>query len=251
MTKMEQPQAGNEAEPTAVPDDALAIDPAAKARITRRHVLMGCGLLALSGLTFARTPKRQFPKIDTKKYEELFPQAFGDWRALPAADLILPPESELANKLYEHILTRSYRNREGDMVMFLVAYSSLQIDDVQVHRPEVCYAVSGFTIQSNTPYDLKINDQLDVPSRVVVARSTLRSETILYWTRVGDKFPSNWSGQRIAMLESNLEGYYPDGLLVRASVIASGKDDVATLAGFYRDLTAAASPQTKRLLYNV
>lgn len=248
---MEQPPTDSDLQPTAVPEDAASLNPGARRGVSRRHLIMGAGLLAISGLTFARTPKRRYPPIGTKQYEDLFPRQFGDWRAMPAADFILPPESDLANKLYEHILTRSYQNSKGNVVMFLVAYSSVQIDDVQVHRPEVCYATSGFIIENNQPYDFKVNDKLRVPTRVVLARSTMRSETILYWTRVGSNFPINWSGQRTAMLESNLEGYYPDGLLVRASVLATGNDDLATLTSFYRDLTAHAPPRTMQLLYNV
>lgn len=219
--------------------------------VSRRHLLMGCALLTVSGLAVARMPKRRYPAIDEDKFNALFPKEFGDWRTLPAGELVMPPESQLAEKLYEHILTRTYVDTAGNTVMFLVAYSSLQIDDVQLHRPEVCYAVSGFVIRENIPYMLKVNDQLTVPARIVQATQPLREETILYWTRVGSKFPLAWSGQRWAMMVANVEGFYPDGVLVRASIVNDGDQSVGVLTRFYRDLTMHISPSTKRLLYNV
>ena len=213
--------------------------------------MMGAGLLAVSGIAYARKPTRRIQPVSEKKFEALFPKSFGEWRILPASELIMPPESELANKLYEHILTRSYSNAKGQVVLFLAAYSSVQIDDVQVHRPEVCYAVSGFSIDDNQPYTLKIDDRFTVPARFVDANAPMRQERILYWTRVDDRFPANWSQQRLAMLVSNLEGYYPDGILVRASVINAGEASATILTDFYRALTKAASPETLRVLYGV
>ena len=230
-------------------DGHAIVDGPTPSGITRRHLLMGGAMLAVSGLAFARTPHRQYPAIDDKRYDALFPRAFSNWKALPTSELILPPESELANKLYEHILTRSYANDKGQVVMFLAAYSSLQIDDVQLHRPEVCYSVAGFTIKSNVPHELPITNQVTIPARVVVAERPLRDETILYWTRVGSHFPIGWAGQRMAMMTSNLEGFYPDGILVRASIV-DGHDDVNVLTQFYRDMAQHSEAQTRRILYD-
>jgi len=212
---------------------------------------MGGALLAVSGLSLARRPARRFQSMTAEQYEALFPRQFGTWHVLPTSELIMPPESELADKLYEHILTRSYRNDKGQVVMFLAAYSSIQVDDVQVHRPEVCYAVSGFSIDDNEPFTLKINDRITVPARRVDANAQMRNEQILYWTRVDTRFPLSWSQQRLAMLASNLEGFYPDGILVRASMINAGDDAIPDLVDFYRDLTRHSSPEALRVLYGV
>lgn len=217
--------------------------------VSRRHLMMGVGLLAVSGIAYARKPTRRIERVSKKQYEALFPRSFGDWSIMPASELVMPPESELADKLYEHILTRSYSNSKGQVVMFLAAYSSVQIDDVQVHRPEVCYAVSGFSIDNNQPYTLKIDDRFTVPARFVDANAPMRQERILYWTRVDDRFPGNWGQQRLAMLVSNLEGFYPDGILVRASIINAGEQSAPILTDFYRAMTKDASPATLRVLY--
>ncbi len=225
--------------------------PPSRLNLSRRHLVMGGALLAVSGLSLARRPTRRFQSMTMEEYEALFPRQFGAWHVLPTSELIMPPESELADKLYEHILTRSYRNDKGQVVMFLAAYSSIQVDDVQVHRPEVCYAVSGFSIEDNVPFTLKINDRITVPARSVEANATLRNEHILYWTRVDKRFPISWSQQRLAMMATNLEGFYPDGILVRASMVNAGDAAIPTLVGFYRDLTQHSSPEALRLLYGI
>lgn len=217
--------------------------------LTRRHLLMGCALLAVSGVALARSPKRKYAAISNAKFEALLPASFGEWTALPASELIMPPESELANKLYEHIVTKSYRNPEGKVVMFLIAYSSLQIDNVQVHRPEVCYHVSGFNIDKNDAATINLPGY-SVPGRVVVATRPLRNETILYWTRVGANYPESWSGQRWSMMAANLEGFYPDGVLVRASVINENDNAVPLLTKFYAEMLTKADPVLKRILFD-
>lgn len=234
---------------TAADSGLPSAETPSKLTLSRRHLVMGGALLAASGLALARKPERRFQSISKDQFESLFPRHFGEWKVLPTSELIMPPESELANKLYEHILTRSYRNNQGQVVMFLVAYSTIQVDDVQVHRPEVCYAVSGFQIAQNTPFTLKISDQVTVPARSVEAEAPLRSEQILYWTRVDNHFPLNWSQQRLAMLQTNLEGFYPDGILVRASVINAGDAAIPSLVSFFRDLTRHCSPEALRVLY--
>jgi len=38
---------------------------------------------------------------------------------------------------------------------------------------------------------------------------------VLYWTRIGELVPTGWWSQRFAVVQSNLRGTIPDGLLVR------------------------------------
>jgi hypothetical protein len=90
---------------------------------------------------------------------------------------------------------------------------------------------------------------MTIPARVVVAARPMRDETILYWTRVGGHFPLGWAGQRMAMMTANLEGFYPDGILIRASVV-DGNNDIDILTNFYQDLAKHSQPQTRRLLYD-
>jgi len=218
-------------------------------RLTRRHLLMGAGLLAVSGLAFARTPKRRYGEITDEQFNAMFPTQFGDWRLLPVSELIMPPESELANKLYEHILTRTYVNRDGVAVMFLAAYNSIQLNNVQLHRPEICYHASGFSIDLSRPIDVRVLQNDVVPARLVKATRGSRTENVLYWTRIGEDFPQTWTGQRISMTKANLEGYMADGLLLRMSVIDPDPDEaVRRMSGFMADMIAHSGAPMRRLL---
>lgn len=218
--------------------------------LSRRHLLMGAGMLAVAGAAYARMPKRRFQNINNAKFEAMFPKAFGKWSTLPASELIMPPEGDLTAKLYQHILTRTYVNGEGDSVMFLVAYNSEQVNNVQVHRPEICYAASGFDIKDSRPVDVQVGGGKVIPARLVRAERVTRTENIIYWTRIGDDFPQSWTAQRIAMTKANLEGFYADGLLVRASSVDNDEaKSVALVSGFLQELVQHSAPEGRYLAF--
>lgn len=218
--------------------------------LSRRHLLVGTGMLVVAGAAYARMPKRRFPNITKAKFEAMFPKAFGKWSTLPSSELIMPPEGDLSAKLYQHILTRTYVNGEGDSVMFLVAYNSEQMNNVQVHRPEICYAASGFDIRDSRPFDVQVGQGKVVPARVVRAERVTRTENIIYWTRIGDRFPQSWTAQRIAMTEANLEGFYADGLLVRASSVDNDEaKSVAMVSRFLQELVRHSAPEGRYIAF--
>ena len=224
--------------------------PAAPATLSRRHLVMGAAMLAVAGTTFARMPRRQYSNIPDKQFEDMFPKAFADWRLMGASEMILPPEGDLSAKLYQHVLTRTYKNGQGDAVMFLVAYNSEQVNNVQIHRPEICYSASGFDITDSKPYSLPVGQDKIVPARIVRAERVTRTENIIYWTRIGDEFPQTWADQRIAMTKANLKGFYADGLLVRASNIDNDEHkSVAIVSRFLSDMAMHSSASTRHLAF--
>lgn len=228
------------------PDDA---EGAPASRLSRRHLLMGAGLLAVSGLAFARTPRRRYPDLTDEQFEAMFPTSFGDWRVLPVSELVMPPESDLANKIYQHILTRTYVDKDGVGIMFLAAYNSMQLNNVQLHRPEICYHASGFSIDESRPYDLRVLSDDVVPARFVEATRGSRTETVLYWTRIGEEFPQTWTGQRISMTKANLEGYMADGLLLRLSTVSPDSGQAVTqITRFISDMVGHGGAPMRHLL---
>ena len=232
--------------------DQPSEDQAAKASLSRRNLLLGAGLLAVGGAAYARMPQREFKDIPDEAFEALFPKSFANWRVLPESELIMPPEDGLAGKLYQHIVTRTYVSDKGEGVMFLVAYNSQQVNNVQVHRPEICYAASGFTIAGSQPYPLDMGNGHVIPTRIVRAERNSRAENIVYWTRIGDDFPQSWLQQRVAMTKANLEGFYADGLLVRASSINPNMDkSVETVSRFIREMAANSSKEARYLTFRI
>lgn len=218
--------------------------------IDRRSVVVG-GLLALSAAVAAMfTPSRAHSPYSDKKFDNLIPARVGPWRSRLATELILPPEDELSKKLYENLQTRIYENRPASPdVMFLIAYSSVQQNEIQVHRPEVCYPIAGYPIVKNEIRTHRIGN-VDVACRFLVADRQPAKEMILYWTRVGKSFPLGWIEQRIDMASESLRGELPDGVLARFSMI-SDDEHIAEdmLVNFANIMASTLDSDMHRILF--
>ena len=199
--------------------------------IARRDFVIGAACCLGSGAAYALKPRRQTTLMDGgKKLNDILPRAFEDWESRDVSDLVAPetPDS-LAARLYGETVGRIYRQRStGDEVIMLMAHGDVENNELQLHRPEVCYPAFGFAITENTPLALRLPKSVIVPSRRLVAKSNERQETILYWTRLGEAFPTNVTEQRLERLRTAMHRYIPDGLLARFSV--AGSDKAASLA---------------------
>src|SRR3546814_19437708 len=80
-----------------------------------------------------------------------------------------------------------------------------------------------------------------MPVRELIAVGPARTESILYWTRVGDALPTRNSAQRLDRLRMAMAGYVPDGLLARFSLEGNGEDSFDRLAKFAAALLNAHS----------
>lgn len=199
----------------------------------RRSLLIGAGLTALAGISYWRTPRSFIKPMTPKMFGEAIPARVGNWTSRKTSELVLPPQDD-SNKLYENLETRVYEGQGLPDIMVLVAYSSIQQNDVQVHRPEVCYPASGFPIISSKPIDLVYGSQGFAAREVTADRGGLL-ERVIYWVRVGDSFPTSWASQRLEMAAANLKGTIPDGVLVRVSAIEGPGESVSgALRGFIR-----------------
>jgi EpsI family protein len=103
----------------------------------------------------------------------------------------------------------------------LLAHGDSQTDQLQLHRPEVCYPAVGYTIVSSAEAGIPLPGGVTLPVRRLVANSPDRREHIVYWTRLGEFFPVSDSQQRRDQLKTALGGYIADGLLARFSVAGS------------------------------
>jgi EpsI family protein len=133
--------------------------------------------------------------------------------------------------------------------MLVMAYSSVQEGRLQVHRPEVCYPASGFSILENVPAQVPITPGFAIPCRFLTADRGARREYILYWTRVGDAMPSRWFDQRLEMAKDNLQGFVPDGLLARVSIIGNDREEaLKTLTRFVQTMVTGIGGAGRRML---
>ena len=207
-------------------------------------------MLSAAALAAARQPKRKIRKLDEAQFKALIPTLAAPWRENGAGDLILPPSDQLSQKLYEQLVTRLLEAQALPPVMFLAAYSSVQQNNVQVHRPEVCYPAAGFAIVKNELHELRLDGHRPIAARFLVAERGGRSEMILYWIRVDDGYAPNWISQRIAMAKANLEGYLPDGILARMSLIGTDEEkSKEMLTRFANAMLKACSPEARRVIF--
>jgi EpsI family protein len=216
--------------------------------VDRRSLLFGGILAAGAGYSVVRKAVPEAKRIPQKRFDEIVPAEVGPWHSRKSAELVLPPEDATSEVLYENLQTRIYEGDRLPSFMALFGYSSVQQNDVQVHRPEVCYPASGFPIIHNTPVELNIGGQR-IYARYLVADRKSAHEYILYWIRLGKDFPTNWSQQRLDMAYYNISGVVPDGFLYRSSTIdLPGKDLRGPLEEFSRILCVSANPSFKKLV---
>ena len=215
--------------------------------IGRRELLIGAALLAAAGTAYAAKPRRSEVLLGSAKLDELVPKRFLGWSFDSSSGLVLPPSDQMRDQLYAQILTRVYTNEDGSVVMLLIAYNGSQDGTLQVHRPEVCYPASGYKLTQIDDRMTPISKYIDIPSRYIVAETELREEQLIYWTRLGDQFPRKWSEQKLAVIEENLEGTIPDGVLVRISTLAQG-DGRRMLDRFAAELYRSVGPRMQRVL---
>lgn len=186
-------------------------------RLDRRGVLIGSGLAAAGAVSYLASPKAIAKPIGPEAFRDSIPAQVGGWTSRKSQEVVLPPQDE-SNKLYENQETRVYQGPGLPAIMFLVAFSSIQQNDVQVHRPEICYPASGFQILKTAPTQISYRGQSFAGRELIAHRGGLH-ERVIYWIRVGNSFPTSWREQRITMALGNLRGSIPDGVLFRVSAI--------------------------------
>lgn len=213
-----------------------------------RRAVMG-GILALaSGIAYARQPVASIPDLKKEKFDKLVPGPFGNWQVFADGEVVLPPPDTLRDRLYDNLVTRAYQAPNSPLVMLLLAYNNKQDGVLQVHRPEVCYPVGGFQLSATERIEVPL-EKGSVPANIFTAAAPGRIEQVMYFTRLGSAFPRSWVEQRIAVVNANLAGDIPDGMMMRVSVIGINQDRAKPiLADFTREFISASPPQLQRLL---
>ncbi len=225
------------------------VTPSAPA-LSRRNILTGIALLGAAGVAYARQPQAAPSQLGKAGLDGIIPKNFGNWKFETTSGLVLPPPDATADRLYDEVLTRVYTRADNEVVMFLVAYSSVQDGLLQLHRPEVCYPVGGYQLSQTVIQPITLVDGDKVPARAFTASSAMRVEQVLYWTRLGSSLPTSWSEQRWAVVVENLNGLIPDGVLVRMSCVEQDSEKAyALLREFAADLAASVTPKARKLLW--
>lgn len=191
--------------------------------------------------------------------EQAVPERFGEWRMLPNALVqasVVTKGATSTDQPYDEIVSRTYVNARGDMVMLALAYGKNQRQEVKVHRPELCYPAQGFKVLSLKPVAFagvrsNVSGQ-DVTGQRMVVDGRGNKEVVSYWIRIGDTYSSSPWRIRWQIMQEGLQGRMTDGILVRVSQRVSTDADPGpyheALEAFTRDLIQALPPDKRSYL---
>lgn len=172
--------------------------------------------------------------------QEIIPVSFGGWRMIDDGkhgSIVSPQVEQMLSEIYDGTLTRTYRNNSGKTVMLSIAYGGNQNRELQLHRPEVCYAAQGFKVKNIVKDAMKIPGVGEIQVKHMLAVNGPRVEPVTYWMRVGDYVLSSGLEQALTRYRYGLTGYIADGLLVRISSIDSNEEAAYELhREFARDM---------------
>jgi EpsI family protein len=218
-------------------------------RRRRDLVLLGAMLGASAGAVWMK-PTRRYVDRERVPLSNLVPEAFGEWRTDTSFMPIGPAPDVQArlDRLYSDTLSRTYVGATGRRVMLSIAYGEDQGRTLQVHKPEVCYAVQGFAVGGLQKASIDFGTHRLPAMRLVGTRGS-RVELITYWIRIGDRIARGWLEQNARRIEFGLKGIIPDGLLFRVSTISDPSPGAYALHdSFVVSLVQATSASHRRML---
>lgn len=185
---------------------------------------------------------RSSESFDLRK---VIPSEFGEWTLEPNIKLVEPEPDSLERQLYSQEAAFGFRDREGHLIMMMIAYGPNQSSRLQLHRPELCYAASGFRVSPTVKAEVAYRaDAAPLKLFRLSARREARYEPISYWMRVGDEVATSTVERQIIRMRLVLRGKIADGTLIRVSTIGLTDDIAYPLEDhFIRDLLAAVAPE--------
>ena len=186
----------------------------------KRNAWLLLAMLITAGAAFGLTPRHKIAEHNPMpQLEGLIPKQFGNWKSVESSNHIVDPgQKVLLNKLYEQLLSRTYENQQGYRIMLSIAYGGNQRDELELHKPEVCYVAQGFILLEKQKNTLTIA-QTQVPLTQLRTSMGNRKEPVTYWATIGDTVVNNGYAKKIVEIKYGLFGQIPDGVLTRISSI--------------------------------
>lgn len=209
----------------------------------RRAALLAGAMGATAVLGLLARPRRTAePALDLS---DAFPADFGAWHEDKVAAAFVRPASELANRLYEQLLERTYVDAAGRRIMLSVAYGREQASGLELHWPDICYRYGGFSVYGKHLADVP-TDGRRLPVTRLVAELPLRPEPITYWAVLGGERIADANTYRLRRLAHAVRRQIADGLLVRVSSIDPVAERAFELqATFIDQLLQAMTPDDR------
>lgn len=219
--------------------------------ISRRDLIMGGACLAGAGAAYQLKPRRNVPLLSKRTLAEIVPTAFNSWTSQDVGDpLAINGPGTLSAKIYNELLVRLYASSEtGDQVLMVLAYGGRQTDELQLHRPEVCYPAFGYTLVRNEAVQMPLSKGVSLPARRLIGKRDDHEEGVVYWTRIGETLPVDAAEQRRDRFKIAFGGIIPDGLLSRFSSVRRPDSDAwAPIETFIPQLIDAVAADDRKVL---
>lgn len=216
------------------------------------NLILACvAMLAAAGMAYAMKPHRLMARShETFDIDAHIPHAFGAWEPVPGLQAVRPPPDGLEAEIYNQEVSRAFADKEGHIVMLMIAYGESQSDRLQLHHPEVCYTAQGFRV--TRPVTSTFNWSPSAPpivlTRLIATRED-RIEPISYWMRIGYDVTNSNFARNALKLEYGLRGWIPDGVLFRVSTLNVPPDmSIAIQDKFIRDLLNEVPADTRTFM---
>jgi EpsI family protein len=219
--------------------------------IDRRGLLLGGACVAAAVGAELLKPHREAHLLSGAKLAEVVPPSFGAWTSEDVPDVLaVNGEGTLTAKLYNELVVRNYKSAaSGATITMLLAYGARQTDDLQLHRPEICYPAFGYALTRAESVALPIASGVTLPARQLLAELEDQRESIIYWSRLGEYFPQDASQQRAARFNTTLKGVVADGVLARFATPGPYPERGWSLvSGFIQELLPAIAPERRKVL---
>jgi EpsI family protein len=215
--------------------------------LTRRKFALGLAFAGAAGVAAARQPNVRVDFLGKRKLEDVLPEKIGRWTFASNSGLVVPPEDQLSRALYSQLLTRAYRGDDGSSMMLLIAQSGSQTGILQIHRPEICYSAGGYALSDIRHHPVKLPWRA-IPAMSMAASNGGRTEQLVYWTRIGDRMPTSWRQQRLAVAIDNINRRIPDAVMVRVSTISNDRQAaLGAIDEFIHAMLASVAPDIRRV----
>ncbi len=165
--------------------------------------------------TYVMAKGRNSVKLDT-----MVPSTFGTWKALEQStgQVVNPQQTALLDSIYSQVLTRTYVNADGAVIMLSIAYGANQSDGFALHYPDVCYPAQGFRV-NNTSTGLLPTAHGDIRVKRLETELGRRKEPLTYWSTIGNHVVQGGTERKLEQLRYGFKGQIPDGLIFRVSTI--------------------------------
>ena len=203
-----------------------------------KSLIIGFVLLSTLAGGYFLKPEIQVRSADQMPdFEKIIPSQFGTWKLDDALPMILgdPGQLALLDKIYSQNISRTYISKKGQHLMLAVAYGYNQSDEMQVHKPEVCYPAQGFKVLNKDSGQLETGIKT-IPVTYLKTQKGPRVEFVTYWILVGDQVVQGDINRKLTQLSFGLKGVIPDGLLFRVSTIGETEAEFNVQKQFITDM---------------